>query len=284
METFTGLTKTVDEDHPPGTANPWRRTESLMKGLGLLLVILAISLTACAPTLPGQAGPQLVGTSWVVTRIGDAATLSDHQPTMRFEDATVLGSTGCNHYSGAFTAADGALVITQVAITEMACLDQQVTTRETAFKATLGKIAKVAATADGLELRDAAGQALLSLAPPGPEPSPRPLAGTTWELTTIRTGQVASSLVNGSSVSLQLKGKSYRGTACDSFGGDLSAEGAHIKFGTPHSTGMTCKSADLSAQESTVLGMLSQLTTWTITGNQLSISAPDGSGLDFRAK
>ena len=256
----------------------------MKKGLGLLLAILAISSTACAPSPPGPAAPQLVGTFWVVTKIGDAATLTDHQPTMRFEDGTVLGSAGCNHYSGAFTAAAGELAITQVAISEMACLDQQVTAQETAFTAALGKIAGVAAAADGLELRDAAGQPLLSLAPPGPEPSPRPLVGTTWELTTIRTGEVASSLVSGSSVSLQLKETSYQGKACNTFGGEVSVAGPGIKFGSPHSTKMACKSPDISAQEATVLGMLAQLSTWTITGTQLSLSAPDGSGLDFRAK
>jgi hypothetical protein len=48
-------------------------------------------------------------------------------------------------------------------------------------------------------------------------------------------------------------------------------------------TKMTCK-AELDKQESTVLGILHNVEMMSIKGAQLSMSAPDGSGLDFTAK
>jgi heat shock protein HslJ len=252
-----------------------------MRSLGLIVAIVATALTSCTVS---PSGPQLVGTSWVVSSVAGQATLADHQPTLRFEDGTLLGWAGCNHFSGAFTVTGNELRISQVAISTMACLDERVSAQEATFTAALDKVSQVATAADGLELRDASGTVLLSLTPPGPEPSPRPLTGTTWALTSIRTGQAASSVVNGSSVSLELSDSTYRGKACNSFGGTVRVDGASITFAAPRSTKMACHSADISAQESTVLGLLTHLTTWTISGTQLSLSAPDGSGLDFTAK
>ena len=89
--------------------------------------------------------------------------------------------------------------------------------------------------------------------------------------------------MNGSSVTVTLAQNRYTGKACNTFGGDLTVSGDRISFGAPHSTKMACPSPEWSAQEAAVLGSLTTLASWTISANTLTLSAPDGSGLDFVA-
>ncbi len=252
-----------------------------MRRLALTAVMLLAVTAGCAAAPPPSA-PPLDGTAWVVTAINSSPTLSGKQPTIGFGAGLYSGTTGCNSYSGEVTISGASVRLAPAVVTAMACLDEQVMTQEAQFLAVLATVTTARTTSTGIELLNAAGQALLSLAV-APTPSSRPLIGTTWTLTTIRTGTSATSVVSGSSVTLTLADDRYSGKACNSFGGDLTISGDQIGFGTPHSTKTACPSAALTAQEAAVLGSLATLTTWTNTGDSLALSSPDGSGLDFVA-
>lgn len=232
--------------------------------LGALLV-----LTACTGTSSGT--PQLNGTSWIVSSISGAATLSDQQPTLAFADGRVSGSTGCNTLSGAYTQNGDGVTFSPMAVTQMAC-PEPVMSQESAFLAAMNKVARASGDASIVRLLDAAGETLLTLTTP-PVPSPTPLASTTWKLESIIEGTTASSVVAGTSVTLILNTEagSYSGRACNNFGGDLSVTGDSIAFDPPHSTTMACPAAELT-QENVVLSILPRVTTWAVDGNALTLT------------
>ena len=254
-----------------------------MRRLGPITLALLLALTACAgPTSATDPG-NLAGTSWVVTQIKSSPTIANHQPTIEFSTTTLAGSASCNGFTAGYTKSGVGISISPLAITEIACSPQAVMDQETEFSAALGKVAKLAGGATDIELQDVSGQSLLTLTKAAAEPPPSPLAGTSWSLTSIRTGTTASSLVAGSSVTLQINGTRFSGKACNNFGGDVRIDGNKFKVTSLMTTKMACKAA-LDKQESTVLGTLHNVETMSIKGTQLSLSAPDGSGLDFTAK
>lgn len=253
-----------------------------MKRLTLTLIgLMAISAGCVAPP-PGPAAPTLTNTAWVVTAIKSSPTVADKQPTITFTAERYGGNTGCNSFGGTFTQKGAALTVNPAAVTAMACVDQRIMVQETQFLAALGEAASITSTGTGAEVLNASGQSVLSLATAA-TPSPRPLVGTTWTLTGIRSGGTSTSVVADSTVTLTLAESRYTGRACNNFGGDLTASGDQITFSAPHSTKMACRSPELTAQETAVLGTLVTIASWTVTGTSLSLSAPDGSGLDFVA-
>lgn len=260
-----------------------------MKRLHVIVagLLLGLTLSACSGAL-GGAAPTLSGTSWVVTTIKGTATIADHQPTLRFTASEVSGSGGCNQFAGGYTQTGAGVSFSPVAMTAMACSPDAVMTQETDFSNALALVAKLTGTSESVDLMDASGQVVLTLATAAsasPEPTTS-LTTTVWELTAIRNKDTVASPVAGSSVTLTMgqNEKSYQGKACNTFGGDLSINGATITFGAPRSTKMACPSDKLTGQESTVLGLIVKTETWSITGTQLSLSTADGSGLDFVAK
>jgi heat shock protein HslJ len=88
-----------------------------------ILTIVVILLAACgagAGPTPSPLG--LEGTTWKATLIGDAPSLADAAPTIRFQDGQAGGTTGCNLYGGAYhVGADGAFEVDSMLMTEMAC-------------------------------------------------------------------------------------------------------------------------------------------------------------------
>lgn len=234
--------------------------------LGVLLL-----LTACTGTPSGT--PQLNGTSWIVSSIGSAAPLGDHQPTLAFADGRVSGSTGCNSLSGAYTQNGDGVTFSPMAVTQMAC-PEPVMSQESAFLSALNRVARASGDTTTVRLLDASGETLLTLTAP-PVPSPTPLAATTWKLESIIEGSTASSVVSGTSVTLTLNTEagSYAGSACNNFGGDVTVTGNSITFGVPHTTYKTCPPDELE-QENRVLSILPHVTTWSVDASALTLTGP----------
>jgi heat shock protein HslJ len=135
-----------------------------------IIVGLIVVLTGCARTRgPAPAAapePTLVGTSWTVERIEEL--VADRAPaTVRFDEGRVSGRTGCNQYSGYLQAAGGALRVSEVRSTRMAC-PPPVMQQETRFLAALGAVRTARHEGDRLMLLDETGHVRLVLAPPKP--------------------------------------------------------------------------------------------------------------------
>jgi len=244
-----------------------------------LLAVGLLALTGCAT----GASNSLAGTSWNVTAVNGTAPVAGSQPTMTFTGDKVSVSTGCNSLSTGYTLNGTAMTISpNGAMTAMACADDLMK-QESAVTAALGKVSKMSLTGDTLSLQDASGASMFTLTK-AVAPAAKPLEGTTWQLSGVRSGQSTSSVVAGSSVTLQITGGKLSGKACNTFRADVTTSGTTITVGPVASTKMACPSEELNTQEQKVLTLLGAATSYQITGSQLQLSSADGSGLDFTAQ
>lgn len=250
-----------------------------MRIFTLITVGLLLTLTACAT--PGGASASLDGTSWDVTAINGVAPVAG-APTMAFTGDTMSGTTGCNSFSAGYTLNGSSITFGPGAQTAMACTDDLMK-QEDAFNSALAKVAKLTVDGTTMQLQDASGQSLFTLAKAVPE-TPRPLQGTTWQLDTIRTGETASSVVADSPVTMQISSGTLSGKACNTFRADVTIDGDSVTVGPIASTRMACLNEDLTKQETTVLAILGKVTSMKITGARLQLSTGDGDGLDFTAQ
>lgn len=254
-------------------------------GLRVGLVVLLAGCTSTTPAAPGSASatvPLLAGTSWVVTRIGDVDTPPGRRPTMQFAATEVSGSASCNRYVAGYLLNGAGLTIARAAMTEMACTGTGVMEQEAAFAAALPAVTRVRTSAAGLELADARGVAVLTLAR-APEVVDTPLQPTTWRLSGIVAGEAVSSPVAGSEVTLTITATALAGKACNTFRGSVTAADGKIAVGPLASTKLACTDAGLNAQEATVLKTLAAATGYVIEGDTLTITAAGGAGLTFTA-
>jgi heat shock protein HslJ len=92
----------------------------------------------------------------------------DTAPTVRFaDDGTVSGDTGCNTFSGGYTADGQTLDVGPLASTRRACSPESVMDQEAAILAALDSATTWTTTAQGVDLANAEGMTVLGLQPAG---------------------------------------------------------------------------------------------------------------------
>ena len=257
----------VDVPNPPadGSSFYYQLVEVVSK--------TAVSTTTTPVELP------FAGTSWMLVSYGpDAAPLlplPNSSVTINFgPDGELAGNAGCNSYFGSYTATtDSSLQINEVAITEMACMEEGLMQQEMDFVAALTAVQSYAFTEHGLELVYENGR--LQFLPETPVPS-IPLEGPQWQLTTIVNGDTAMSLLANTEVTAKFDGERISGsTGCNNYFGPYTLKGNTISFGVLGSTMMACEE-EILAQESNYLSLLETVTEANINGDQLSLVYPKG--------
>jgi heat shock protein HslJ len=139
-----------------------------MKGrnLTITLVALVFLLVGCGPG-PVESQSLLEGTTWVLISLEGNPPLPGAVPSAAFSADQIEGSTGCNHYAGAYTADDSDITIGDVAHTEMYCMEPEgAMDQERDFLAALTAVASYRLAGERLELRGATGSELLIFEPP----------------------------------------------------------------------------------------------------------------------
>src|SRR5512143_872112 len=119
--------------------------------ISLLLVVAACSTAPSAQSLNG--------TNWNLVKLNGQALPAGTPPlTLKFETQTeISGKSGCNSYGGSYTVTGSSLAFNKVFSTLMACADQGVNDRETAFQQALSKVAFFEISNGQLSLKDASG-------------------------------------------------------------------------------------------------------------------------------
>jgi len=255
------------------------------------LLALVLAFTACAEEevlVSRPTATSLRGTRWVVTGFlldgaGGRLPAGIHL-SLDFDDTGGIGGTaGCNSYFGAAALTAGGIAVTGIGSTEMAC-EPEVMEREMRFLTALGRVTGLALEGEGLRLTAGDGSASIDLVPLVPEPD-RPLAGTTWLLTTLIDGDAASSIIAGTEPTLvvdDLEERISGSTGCNRFFGSATFAVETVTVGLLRTTKMACDAAT-TEQESFVLAVLGAAATWEIEGARLRITAADGRALEFVA-
>ena len=250
------------------------------------------------PTDPPNTGgtASLTGTRWVVVSFGvdgvEGPVLEIAVPTMQFgDDGTGIGgTTGCNSYFGTVTFGPGSTIsFGGIGMTEMACLDEGVMDQEQRFAQTLGLIDRFTLGDGTLMLEAADGSAIIRLVPEPIRPD-LPLAGS-WRLTTLIDGDIASSVIAGTEVTLEidLDAMAINGNGgCNGYSGPIEVEGdanaplIPIHIGPLMNTLMACEEGIMN-QEAAALGILGDAATASVEGSLLTISTADGRELVFES-
>ena len=98
-----------------------------------------------------------------------------------------------------------------------------------------------------------------------------------WKLISHRSGpnQIPAVVDVGASIEFDPEGRMSGNVGCNSFGGDYTVDGNTIKFGAIMSTEMFCE-GPVGGQESAVLSVLQESTTFVIDGNMMTITSSNG--------
>jgi heat shock protein HslJ len=263
--------------------------------LPLLLVLGAAGVAGCAGDSatgegtgeqPGAApaGDLPAGRTFVstgVTQAGAAKPLVTGT-TIRLrilEGGRIAVQAGCNTSEGAARIDAGALVVDDLATTDVGCeeaLHQQDEWITGFFRG------RPAWKLDGENLVLTGKDIELKMVDNAADKAARPLVGTRWTVETLVSAGTSSSVPAGTAAFINFAedGKVTGSTGCNSFGGTAKVDGNKIDFGELVMTKMACDGAagDL---EASVLRVLDQDLTYRISGGKLVLEAPDGSSLEL---
>ena len=256
-----------------------------------VLVVVLVMATACArfgPGAGGSASPRPTGDpldlagAWVLTRgegpDGPIQVPDGWRVTLNFTGEDEFGGQACNFYGGTYNlGANGAVTLSAMSMTEMAC-EEPMMTVEAAYHAALTAVTHAARSGDELTLRGEGTELVFSLLPPVPDEA---LQGTRWRLESLIQGDAVSSVQGDAWLILEADGTMTGSTGCRDLSGRYTVSGDQLTWTDLRADG-EC-SADLETQDRHVLGVLDQPIV-AIEGNRLTLSRPDGTGLGYLAE
>lgn len=242
-----------------------------MRRIGRLTTIGVAAVLALGIAAGGAAGGSpLTGKIWVLTSLQGKAPLAGTSITIAFtSDGKVSGSSGCNSYSGTYTATRGRLKISRVASTQMACAPA-IMAQEGEYHQVLSSARAYGVRSGRLTLRSSLGRTLAVFAVQA-----QSLAGTAWNVTGFNNGKNAVvSVLAGTKLTAAFgKDGMLTGFAgCNHYDGAYTASAPKLHFGPISSTRKNCGSpAGVMGQESAYLAALGTVASYRIEGSTLEL-------------
>ena len=143
----------------------------LKKSLSVALLGSALLFTGCqsmsaSSTTEVNNLAQLQNRTWIVTQIGaqmiKTAPTARNIPSLQFDEASkrVSGADGCNRIMGTYQATADTLVLSQMASTQMACIDSSIPNQ---FNSALANVTNYQVYGKTLKLLDRHGNLLIQL-------------------------------------------------------------------------------------------------------------------------
>jgi heat shock protein HslJ len=239
------------------------RTSLILATVGLAFVTLACgnddadSPATQPPTSSPSDGFDLDGRTFLSTELRANGELRELVPGTRvrvgFVDGSISISGSCNTASGEYAVEDGVLIADSFAMTEMACEEPRMA-QDTLLVEFIGDRPTITLVGETLTLTTESME-LTMLDREVADPD-RPLVGTKWIATTIIDGDVAASLPEGVTVTLEFVNGRVQGRfGCNSGGGDYFVEGSKLTLGPLMRTKMACDDPQATT-ESHVLSVL----------------------------
>lgn len=200
---------------------------------------------------------------------------------LTFDGDSIGAQAGCNSIFGKYSLNGDVLVVSQLGMTEMGC-QQPLMAQDEWIISLLSSQPRLTLIGDQLELAsDSIRVEFLDREVAEPD---QPLTGVTWNLTTIITGDSASSVPAAVSafILLNADGTVSLQDGCNSGGGDYSVDGDQIRFGVIVMTRLACL-GDAGEVEQEFLAVLNaDSVTYAIDANTLTLQAGEH-GLQFSA-
>ena len=272
---------------------------------GLIGLGLVIASSGCAAGIdagesqpppggmPAYNRPSLANTNWVLDGYGNpvalTAIIEGTRVTLKWNGTVdgISGNAGCNLYGGKAAIHDGMLTFSDLYSTEMACLSPGVMEQEARYLDLLGKAETWNVENGKLVITSENGEVMCFS---GDENVPAPLtslANTKWNLTTIASGETASSIVAGTTATLNFNESATAlggNGGVNVFGGDSRINGSEIQVSNIFGTKMFKDDPPgLQAQENKYFDLLGKAISFEATTAQLTICCQGGFSLVFNA-
>ncbi len=191
-------------------------------------------------------------------------------------------AAGCNTVGATYRIEDGKLIASNAAQTEIGCPQPAQTQDEWVFAFILSGPTM---TLDGNELTLTQGDLVGRLLDREAADPDRPLTGTHWVVSTILSGDTASSFPASLRATLQFgkDGHVAVDTSCNTEGGTYALDGTGISFGSISLTKKACPGASAQIERAIVATLGSDRLTWEIDAASLWLRSGDvGLGLTAR--
>lgn len=265
----------------------------------LLIPALVVALAACGDdstdsgstdtTVAAGSGTDVAtaveGRTYVAQSATGLTLVEGSDVRVSFADGSLNATTGCNTLAGGYTITDGKLAVPTMGSTMMAC-DQPLMDQEAAISKFLSSNPTITADGDNLTLTD--GTITMEFLDREIADPDKPLAGTTWTVTGIITGEAVSSTTAGTSADMTItvdadgKGTAAVNAGCNTGQADVTVTDTAITFGPMALTKMMCDDAAMQL-ETAVTRSLSGEITYEIEAGVLTITDTVGGGLILAA-
>jgi heat shock protein HslJ len=253
-------------------------------------VLAAATLAACGSTADSvssdpptsQPDSSPAGRTYVSTGVAGHTLVDGTTVTLTFgDDGNLSVQAGCNTLGTTYTIEDGKLVADNFGGTEMGC-DEPRHAQDTWIGDFLSSRPTV--TTEGDELILVRGDTTLTLRDREVVQPDKPLEGTTWVVDTIVDGDAASSVSPEPKVYVTFAdGKVEGSDGCNGFGGPAEIGSGTVTFGEIVTEQKAC--ATNSPARDPLHNLFEAGTVDTVSdGDRLTLSAPGGNGLGFRAE
>jgi heat shock protein HslJ len=226
------------------------------------------------------ADSELAGRVFVTT--GDIGVPGGGQVVLEFtDDGRLLANAGCNSASGPVDVSDGSIVAGDLAVTEMGCPPE--------LAAADAWLLELLGSEPEWELRDestlviTSGEQVIAMVDRAVAEPPAPLAGTRWDVDTLISGELVESVPEAVDAYLTFDGEGGIAgqTGCNGFGGTAEITDSSVVISDVLSTLIACEGGQARV-EAAMLGLLDGPLTVEITGDQLTLTAESGAGLQAR--
>jgi len=247
-----------------------------VKLVTLLWLLSASVLLAAAAAASTGASSALTAKTWQLTSLAGKKPLAATSITAEFSAAgNVAGSSGCNHYSAAYTVAGSAITISKlIAATMMAC-PTRVMAQEAAYLKALTSAKSYSIKGSALTLSGPGGRVLAAYAAQS-----QSLTGTSWSVLSYNNGkQAVVSVLAGTKLTADFgkDGNLVGFAGCNDYNAPFKATSPKISLGQLASTRKYCASpAGLMDQESEFLTALATVATYKISGPTLELRTAKG--------
>ncbi len=257
----------------------------------LVLMSLTVAAAACgtdsAETNEPASPDDLIGRTFVSTDVTGTPIPGDGPLTVEFpEPGRIAATAGCNRFVGSVDLADGSIAAPALASTMMACppprdgADQWLSTL---FDA------QPQWTLDGDVLVLTGAGTTVTLGDKKVVDPDRPVTGTEWTVTTLRTPDAVTSSLTLETAAPTLiladDGTVSGSTGCNRFSGPAEVGDGTITFGALATTLAACIDPETTEIERHILGVLAGETTYVVDGPTMTLTAEDGTnGLGLTAR
>ena len=227
--------------------------------------------TSESTTTVAAASGELDGRSYESVAVTGRDLVEGSAVVLSFEDGNMSVVAGCNTTSGAYSLEDGTLTLEGDARSTMMGCDQALADQDTWLTEWFSAGVTVTETAGGLTLE---GDGVTIEFGVGGDELAAPLVGAVWTLETISTDGTASSVpasVEAPTLEFLADGNVNATTGCNTGGTSVTTGDGTLTFEPMRMTMMACE-GDTAAVETAVTTTLEGEVTYTIEGNQLTLT------------